>query len=152
MNQAYSFLNFNMGIVGPGGAFSIGNGSGVADEGVTFSPTGEISTMTIGADGNGMHTLHADKSGTITVRLLKTSPTNALLSLMYAFQTSNAANHGQNTITGVDSARGDVITCFQVAFSKAPDLTYAKEASLVEWEFKAVRIERLLGAGQVVGG
>lgn len=151
MNQSYSFLNFNMAIVGPGGAFSIGNGSGVADEGVTFSPTGAINSMTIGADGQGMHNLSADKSGKVTVRLLKTSPTNALLSLMYAFQTSNAANHGQNTITGVDTARGDTITCFQVAFAKAPDLTYAKEAGLVEWEFDAVRIERLLGAGQALG-
>lgn len=147
MNQAYSFLNFNAAITGPGGAFSIGNGAGVAEEGISFSPTGDISGMVVGADGSGMHSLYADKSGKVTVRLLKTSPTNALFSAMYAFQTANSANHGQNTITGVDSQRGDVITCTQVAFSKAPDLTYAKDGQIVEWEFNAVRIERVLGVG-----
>jgi hypothetical protein len=30
-------------------------------------------TMTVGADGEVMHSLHAGKSGTITVTLLKTS-------------------------------------------------------------------------------
>ncbi len=37
---------------------------------------GPKNTMTIGADGEVMHSLHADKSGTVTVNLLKTSPTN----------------------------------------------------------------------------
>lgn len=32
--------------------------------------------MTVGADGEVMHSLHAGKSGTITVTLLKTSPVN----------------------------------------------------------------------------
>jgi hypothetical protein len=37
-------------------------------------------TMTVGADGEVMHSLHAGKSGTITVTLLKTSPVNKKLS------------------------------------------------------------------------
>jgi hypothetical protein len=145
--QTYSFLDFNCSIVGPGGAFSLGNGAGAAEEGITFAPTGDINAMTIGADGSGMHSLHADKSGKVTVRLLKTSPTNALLSAMYAFQTANSANHGQNTLVGTDVHRGDVVTCFQTAFSKAPDMTYAKEGGTVEWVFDAIRIERTFGTG-----
>ena len=39
----------------------------------------------------GMHSLHADKSGTITVNLLKTSPTNAKLSVMYNAQSLSSA-------------------------------------------------------------
>lgn len=146
MSQTYSFLDVNAAIVGPGGAFSMGSGSGVADEGISISPTGDIGTMQVGADGTGQHSLSADKSGRIVVRLLKTSPTNQLLSAMYSFQTASAAAYGQNTITINDASRGDVITCQQVAFAKAPDLTYAKEAGLVEWEFNAIRIERTLGA------
>lgn len=102
--------------------------------------------MLIGADGSGQHSLYADKSGRITVRLLKTSPVNQLLSAMYAFQTASGANYGQNTIAINDSSRGDVITCLQVGFAKAPDLTYAKDGGTNEWEFNAVKIERTLGA------
>lgn len=146
-NQTYSFLDFNCSIVGPGGAFSLGNGAGVAEEGISFEPSGEVSTMTMGADGSGMHSLHADKSGKIVVRLLKTSPTNQLLAALYAFQTANSANHGQNTIVGNDTQRGDVITCTQVAFTKAPNLNFAKQGQLVEWDFSAIKIERILGGG-----
>lgn len=146
MSSTYTFLDFNCSIVGPGGAFSIGNGAGISEEGITFTPTEDISSMTIGADGSGMHNLHADKSGKIAVRLLKTSPTNQLLSAMYAFQTASGSSHGQNTIVGVDKSRGDVITCSQVAFAKAPDLSFAKDGGTVEWMFNAIRIERTLGS------
>lgn len=145
MGAVYSFLNFQCAITGPGGSINLGQGSGAAEEGISFDPTSEISTMQIGADGSGQHSLHADLSGKITVRLLKTSPTNKQLSAMYAAQTSNGASHGQNTISGVDTLRGDSITCSQVAFAKAPSLTYGKDAGFLEWEFMAIRIERMLG-------
>lgn len=147
MSGTYSFLEVNAAIVGPGGAFSLGSGAGAAEEGISISPTGDIGGMMIGADGQGQHNLYADKSGRVVVRLLKTSPVNQLLSAMYALQTASAAAYGQNTITINDALRGDVITCQQVAFAKAPDLAYAKDGPPVEWEFNAVRIERTLGAG-----
>lgn len=141
----YSFLNFQCALTGPGGAVNLGQGSGAAEEGISFEPNEEISTMQIGADGSGQHSLHANKSGKIMVRLLKTSPTNKILSSLYAAQTASGASHGQNTISGTDTLRGDSITCTQVAFSKAPSLTYGKEAGLIEWEFMAVSIDRTLG-------
>lgn len=145
MSQTYSFLEINAALVGPGGAISLGNGAGAAEEGITIDALGDINTMTIGADGSGMHSLHADKSGTITVRLLKTSPVNAQLMAMYNFQTSSATSHGQNTITLNDSARGDVMVCRQCAFTKAPSLSYGKDAGLNEWTWQAVSIDRVLG-------
>jgi hypothetical protein len=146
MSNTYSFLDVNAGIVGPGGAFSLGNGAGVSDEGITVAASEDIGAMTIGADGSGMHSLHADKSGKLSVRLLKTSPTNQLLSVLFAFQTSGGASYGQNTIVIVDKSRGDVITASQVGFAKAPDLAYAKDGGTVEWVFNAVKIERTLGS------
>lgn len=144
--QTYSFLDVVAAITGPGGVINLGTGAGISDEGITVDPTGEINTMQVGADGEGQHSLHADKSGRLVVRLLKTSPTNALLMAMYNFQTGSAATHGQNTISVVDSNRGDAITCRQVAFTKVPSLSYGKEAGMNEWEFSAVRIDRGLGA------
>lgn len=146
MSSTYSFLDVNAGIVGPGGAFSLGNGAGVSEEGISFSATEDIGAMTIGADGTGMHSLHADKSGKVTVRLLKTSPTNQLLSALYAFQTASGAAYGQNTIVCVDKSRGDVTTCSQVGFAKKPDLTYAKDGGTIEWVFNAVVINTVLGS------
>ena len=145
-NPVYSFLNVQCALNGPGGSVNLAYGSGSADEGITFDPSGEISTMTMGADGSGQHSLHADRSGKVTVRLLKTSPTNKLLSAMYAAQTSNGALHGQNTISLTDTLRNDSITCSQVAFAKAPSITYGKEAGFVDWEFMAIIIDRTLGA------
>lgn len=146
MTQTYSFLDVSATLMGPGGAIPLGNGAAAAEEGITITPTGPISGMQIGADGKGQHSLYGDKSGKVTVRLLKTSPTNALLSAMYAFQTASGATHGQNTLVINDSSRGDVITCEQAAFAKAPDLTFAKEAGTNDWEFDAIKITRTLGA------
>jgi Protein of unknown function (DUF3277) len=144
---AYSFLDVQASISGPGGAFSLGSGAGAAEEGITVEPTEDISSMQIGADGTGQHSLHANRSGRVTIRLLKTSPTNALLSAMYNFQTASSATHGQNTLTVTDSVRGDKCTCTEVAFAKKPSVTYAKEGAPIEWVFNCVRIENLLGSG-----
>ena len=145
MSNVYSFLSINASIVGPGGAFSLGNGAAAAEEGISIAANGEIGSMTIGADGLGQHSLHADKSGKLTVHLLKTSPVNQLLMALYNFQTASASAYGQNTIILNDAARGDVVTAMQAGFGKAPDLTYAKEAGMVAWEFNCIRIERTLG-------
>lgn len=147
--NTYSFLDVQAAIVGPGGGFSLGSGAGAAEEGITIDPTEELDGMTVGADGTPMHSLHANKSGKVTVRLLKTSPTNALLAAMVAFQRTSAANHGQNTLTIVNTSNGDTISCQQVAFAKLPTITYAKEAGINEWEFNAGIIDMGLGAGSV---
>ena len=144
---AYSFLDVTAAINGPGGNFQLGAGSGAAEEGVTIAMGEDKNTMTMGADGSGMHSLHAAKGGTVTVRLLKTSPVNAQLAEMYAFQTKSSANHGQNTITIRDVARGDTVTCQQGAFKKFPDLTYAKDGGTVEWAFDFITIDQQLGSG-----
>jgi hypothetical protein len=144
--KTYSFLDVNAAIVGPGGSFSLGSGAGIADEGISIEPSGEISGMAIGADGQGFHSLKADKSGRITVRVLKTSPVNGLLSSMLAFQRTSASNHGQNTITVANPSQGDMITCQQVAFSKVPVVSYGKEGGMNEWTFDAITIDVGLGA------
>lgn len=144
--STYSFLDVVAALVGPGGAINLGAGAGNSEEGITITPTEDIDTMTIGADGSVMHSLHANKSGSVTVNLLKTSPVNQRLALMYALQTASGANHGQNTISISNTTTGDVVTCQQVAFKKAPDLTYSKEGGMNEWSFNAGIIDRSLGA------
>lgn len=145
--RTYSFLDVNAAINGPGGAFNLGQGAGASEEGISIEPSQDVGGMMIGADGTPMHSLYADKSGKITLRLLKTSPVNASLSAMLAFQRTSGANWGQNTISIVDTASGDITTCQSVAFARMPVITYAKDAGMNEWSFNAGILDIGLGGG-----
>lgn len=144
--QTYSFLDVDAAIVGPGGAFSLGSGAGATEEGISIVWSDNINIMQVGADGVGQHSLSANKSAQITIRLLKTSPVNRQLSLMLNLQRASADAHGQNTITVTDKGRGDVITGTQCAFSKWPQINYAKEAGMNEWVFDSISCDAFLGA------
>lgn len=142
----YSFLDVQASLVGPGVALSLGAGAGIAEEGITVDAAEDINTMTIGADGAGMHSLHANKSGSIAIRTLKTSPINALLQAAYNIQTSSSALHGKNIFELTSFVTGDSVSAQQVAFKKNTGLTWAKDAGMNEWVFDAVQIDRVLGA------
>jgi hypothetical protein len=146
----YAFADTMVAISGPNGAFNLGAGSGNAEGGVSVVMTEDKNTMTVGADGEVMHSLHSGKSGTITIRHLKTSPTEALLSAMYALDTASGRSHGQNTISIRDLARGDVITAREVAFAKFADITFAKDGGEMVWTFHAGKIDFVLGSGLAV--
>lgn len=141
----YSFLDVNATLVGAGAVIDLGAGSANSEEGIATSATADKNTMTIGADGEGMHSLHADKSGTVTVRLLKTSPQNAKLMALYDAQSLSSSLWGQNLITITNSASGDAIGCRSCAFKKVPDIKYAKDGDILEWIFDSIKIDRILG-------
>lgn len=142
---AYSFLDVNATLVGAGAVIDLGAGSANAEEGISTSMVDDKNTMTIGADGEGMHSLHAGKSGTVTVRLLKTSPQNAKLMALYDAQSLSSSLWGMNVITITNSASGDAIGCRSCAFKKRPDLNYKKDGDIVEWVFDSVKIDAILG-------
>ena len=142
----YSFMDVQANFVGPTGAFSLGYGSGNADEAIEIVQAGEKNVMTAGADGEGMHSLRASKAGTVRLRFLKTSPVNAMLMKAYNAQTLSSALHGKNTITVTNSAVGDLAAARQAAFKKIPDLKYAKDGDIVVWEFDAIKTDIILGS------
>lgn len=143
---SYSFLDVAATLNGPGGSIQLGAGAGTAEEGITIERRGERNTMTIGSDGEGMHSLHADKSSTITVRLLKTSPTNQLLSVMFDLQSQASSLWGQNVIAvSTPNGAGDITTARGVAFRQHTPLTYAKEGGMNTWTFDAISTDGLLG-------
>lgn len=141
----YSFLDVQASLVGPTGSVNLGYGAAVADEGITIEMAGDKNTMMIGADGEGMHSLHADKSGTVTVRLLKTSPTNAILQAMYDAQTLTSSLHGSNIITIAQSQSGDITVARSCAFKRKPSLSYKKDGDFMEWAFDSIKIDTILG-------
>lgn len=140
----YSFQDCTLTVSGVGGVVDLTNGA--AEEGFTFAYAEDKNGMTTGADGSVTHSLHAGNAGTVTVRLLKTSPANQLLSAMYNTQRVASAGWGKNVIVGRQKSAGDAISAVFCAFRKHPDLTYGKDAQTVEWTFDAGRIDPVLGA------
>ncbi|HEE9903249.1 TPA: DUF3277 family protein [Citrobacter freundii] len=141
----YSFLDVTASLTGPTGVIDLGQGSANSEEGITQTMGGNKNTMTIGADGEVMHSLRADKSGTITVTLLKTSPVNKKLSLAYNAQSQSSATWGNNVIVIRNTASGDISTARSCAFQKQPDFNNAKEGGTVAWVFDCGKIDQLLG-------
>lgn len=141
----YSFQDVQATIVSPTGVVDLGYGSAVAEEGISIEMAGDKNTMIVGADGEGMHSLHADKSGVITVRLLKTSPQNAKLHAMFDAQSLSSALHGQNTIVIRHSLAGDITTARNAAFKRKPTLSYRKDGDFIEWTWDSVKIDTVLG-------
>lgn len=145
MSGAYSFMDVSASLTGPTGDIDLGYGSANSDEGITVVMAGPKNTMTIGADGEVMNSLHADKSGTITVTLLKTSPVNKKLSLMYNAQSQSSASWGNNVIVVRNKVSGDISTARSCAFQKQPDHANAKVGNTVSWVFDCGKIDQLLG-------
>lgn len=144
---AYSFLNTSCNMVGPGIAANLGAGAAVAEEGITIAPSTDKNVMDIGVDGSGQHSLIADDSGNIKIRLQKTSPMNAALMIAYDLQSQSSALWGINTLTLSDAARGDFHVLQQVAFKKKPEINQKKEAGFIEWELESIEINSILGGG-----
>jgi hypothetical protein len=144
--STFSFSDVSATLLGPGGTISLGNGAGTADEGITVEMIDDKDTMTTGADGTIMHSLHASKAARITVRILKTAPTNAQLSLLYQTQSASSALWGKNTLAVSDVVRGDVIAGTDIAFARHAPITYAKDANINEWLFQG-SVTQLLGSG-----
>ncbi len=143
----YSFQDVNGAITGPGGSINIGAGAGAAEEGILIEPVEDKNIMTIGADGQGMHSLVAGDAATVTVTLLKTSPVNALLMTMYNYQKASSVTWGKNTIVISDLGRGDLENLTQVAFKGKPPNAYAKEGGTNAWVFDAIVGSTVLGIG-----
>lgn len=143
--SAYSFLNVVAAIVGPGIALNLGAGAAVAEEGISIEPNEDKNTMIIGADGKGQHTLVASNGGLITLRYLKTSPTNGFLQLAYDLQSASSALWGQNLITISDTARLELSTAQNCAFKKKPVVVYDKAGPMIEWTFDSLAINSVLG-------
>ncbi|ESK40253.1 hypothetical protein P256_00700 [Acinetobacter nectaris CIP 110549] len=143
--STWSFMDTHATLVSDDGSIDLGYGAAIAKEGITISMSENKNTMTTGADGEGMHSLHCSKSGTITVRLLKTSPANAKLMNLYNTQSASSKKWGKNNFTLNNDASGDNVTGTKLAFQKAPDYNAAEDGATVDWVFDAIKIDMKLG-------
>lgn len=141
----YSFADVHASITGPSLAAILGDGSGSSEEGISFEPSDERDRMTIGADGSGMHSLSQNRSGKIMVRILKTSPLNAILQQAMNFQSSSSLFHGKNLINLTNPVTGDALAANGCAFERQPPNVWGKDANILEWTFNAISVSQTLG-------
>lgn len=141
--SVYSFLDVHCTIASVAGVIDVGSGNGNAQEGITIQRNNDKATMTIGADGSGMHNLMGDKSGRITIRLLKTSPTNKRLTVLYNAETLSSNVYGQGVITVTNSHTGETHTATGVGIARFPDSNNATEGGIQEWVFNCIEIDSL---------
>jgi hypothetical protein len=131
---AYSFIDVQAAIEGPGGNFSVSEG-GV---------------------GTGMHSARASRAGRVTIRLLKNSPINRKLMDMRNAQKAGGlvggAFTGRNILTLTNPYWGDDYQCRAGAFGKAPNVTYAEDGNTNEWVMNFIYIDSVLGDGSLVQG
>jgi hypothetical protein len=144
--SSYSFLNVQASIVGPGLTAQIGSSAGSAKEGISTEFDEDKTTVTTGADGSIMTSLRASMTGRIVIRLLKTSPINAVLNQAFNFQRTTAANWGNNSIRVVDKARGDVLTGRQMSYMRHAGNAWSEDGNILEWTFIGI-VNEVLGAG-----
>jgi len=141
----YSFMDVTATLTGAGGYIDLGYGAASAKEGITIALSESRNVMTVGADGEGMHSLKANHSGTVTVRLLATSSRNALLQGLYNAQSLSSSSWGANVITIRNAGNNEVTVCRGCAFQKQPDRTYSEEGGTVEWVFDCIKIDTSTG-------
>lgn len=141
----YSFLQVTATLTGAAGVINFGFGAAGSKEGITVAQTQARNAMTPGIDGSVMHSLRCDKSGTVTIRLLETSPVNAQLQAMYDAQSLTPSAWGANVIVIVNRGNNETTTCRNVAFQNAPTVTYAEDGAMREWVFDCGQIDRVTG-------
>lgn len=143
--SAYSFMDVVASLTGPGGVIDLGYGSGNSEEGIDIQMIEDKNTMTVGADGEYMHSLHAGNAATIILRYLKTSSVNNLLITMFNAQKMSSALWGKNVILVRQTASGDLHTCVGCAFKRRANTGYKKVGDFYEWAFDVGRVESELG-------
>jgi hypothetical protein len=145
----YSFLDTQCTLYDAvtGQFINIGAGAAVSEEGIEVEQTEDVNNMKAGLDFTGVHSLHGNKNAHIMVRLLKTSPINALLQNLLQQNRTSGGKWGQMTIRASNAPLGDNITAQQTAFAKVPKITYAKDAGMNEWRFDSIVCDVLLGGG-----
>jgi hypothetical protein len=105
---------------------------------------GPKNTMTIGADGEVMHSLHAVK------RHGNRQPVEDLAYKQKAVAGVQRAESvlrylGNNVIVIRNKVSGDIITARSVAFQKQPDNANAKVGNTMPWVFDCGKIDQVLG-------
>lgn len=103
---------------------------------VEISPSADLSTVQVGADGEIARSISTNKLCTITLTLQQVSPSNNVLS---GLMEVDALTGGVLFPITLQDLRGTTIfVSSQAWISKRPTITFGREVSDRVWEFQAV--------------
>ena len=149
MAYAYSFNDVTATLVNGvlGTSMILGSGAGISEEGIEVDFNKDKVTLVTGADGTPQHSMHSANDGTVTIRVLKTSPTNYQLNQLYNAEIAQSSNIGSDTITVSNLQTGDNIVCQSCSFRRHPRNLNAVDGGMNEWVFNAGIVVMHLGNG-----
>jgi len=92
-----------------------------------------LNTQYVGTDGSGRHIASANKSGDITIRLMQSSPTNAVLSALIA------ANEPIPIAVADKTSTADLFFTSSAKCNDFPRMKKGKEETVLEYKLGFVR-------------
>jgi hypothetical protein len=104
---------------------------------------GDAITMTKNSDGGGVFNVTHDESGTITLHMQQTSPTNDYLSSVLSLQ--RLTGGGECSVMVKDVNGRSLHHAPSARLQKAPDAAYASESGEREWVFLCLEINDFIG-------
>lgn len=128
LNSAYSFINVSATV---DGQQVIGAWDG--DDALVVSEGADEGTGVIGADGSGLFSVSADRSATITIRLMHTSPTHRLLVQKLARQKALGGAVSGFPFSFIDTVSGEGGSADRCYVMTAPEDSKGKNATTREW-------------------
>ncbi len=99
-------------------------------------------SLVIGADGDGCFVKNNDKSGEVTLTLLRSSPSNDILSALYKVQELTPV---PQPLFAKDGLGTSIVSSAKALIKKIPDLTFSKEMNTAEWVFVVADLDIFVG-------
>lgn len=104
--------------------------------------TSDSQSLTVGAGGEGCFIKSADRSGEVTLTLLRSSRSNDILSALYKQQEILPV---PQPLFAKDGLGTSIVSGVEALIKKMPDLSFAKDMSTVEWVFLVAELETFIG-------
>jgi len=144
--RVYSFLNT---VVLVNGVEITGFADG--DDVIQINRRVDSGSDRVGADGNMMFSISADRSGEVTLRLLQTSSSNKYLNSLSALQEGGSRTFVPIVVTFQDTYRNDTATGVFGYLKRPADMTRGNTGQTQEWAIVVERLDILLGDPMLVG-
>lgn len=93
-------------------------------------------TLVVGVDGEGTRSKTSNGSGTITVSLMQSSPTNALLSAARTLDKETPGGTGGKALLIKDNSGTTLFSAATAWIQKPPTAELNREATTREWVFR----------------
>jgi len=120
---------------------------GFADNLVTVARTNTAYELVVGADGEGTRVKSNDRSGTITISLQQTSPSNDELSTLAL--ADEATNSGLFPMLIKDNLGTTLFTADTCFIEKFPDAAFGKTVQTREWVIRTDTLLAFIGGNNV---